>query len=183
MFHRDFLNNLFFGGIIKKWARWKLSLSSPSWPSLYCTLLVLLIIGGLQEGDRSVPVPPVPCRGAPEPSLPGDRVGPPLAPKLQGSCQPKWRHPVCRKTSDGCRRVARASKPQPLRGADNSLRCACSSSVPAGGAARGKIKKKTKRQKNECHCHFPVSRFLALPFLAVRFWNIFSVALSFFPSL
>lgn len=89
----------------------------------------------------------MPCRGAPEPSLPEDRAGPPLAPKLRGSCQPKWRHPVCRKTSDGCRRVARASKPQPLRGADNSLHCACSSSVPAGGAARGRRKKKKKTKK------------------------------------
>lgn len=75
-------------------------------------------------------------------------------------------------------RVARASKPQPLRGADNSLCYACSSSVPAGGAGDTHTQKKPK-----CDCRFPVSRFLALLFLCCSILShFFSVSRLFFPS-
>lgn len=123
----------------------------------------------------------MPCRGAPEPSLPEDRAGPPLAPKLRGSCQPKWRHPVCRKTSDGCRRVARASKPQPLRGADNSLCCACSSSVPAGGAARGRRKKKKKDKKTSVTATFLFRAFWPCRFLLFGSRTFFQLLSPFSP--
>lgn len=183
MFHRDFLNNLFFGEIVKKRARWKLSLSSPSWPSLYRTLLVLLIVGGLQEGDRSVPVPPCPARVHLSPLSPGTERGRPSPPSYGEAVSRNGGILFVEKQATVAGGLRERANRSPCAGLITA--CAALAAVPSllGGPQWGEEKKKTEKKKNECHCHFPVSRFLALPFLAVWFWNIFSVALLFFPLL
>lgn len=52
-------------------------------------------------------------------------------PGVLGQLSASLGHPVCWKTSDSCRRVARAANRSPCVGLIRALRCSCSSSVPA----------------------------------------------------
>lgn len=87
---------------------------------------------GLQEGARDPPAPTFPPGKNPEGLHAGTEHPPntPL-PGVLGQLSASLGHPVCWKTSDSCRRVARAANRSPCVGLIRALRCSCSSSVPA----------------------------------------------------
>lgn len=159
----------------KKWARWKLSFSSPMQPSLYHMLLVLLISSGLQEGDRSIPSMAL-CPGCTwshstqgrETSGPGAmrRTHATPRPGVTGKLS-AWAEASCLlKTSDSWRRVARASKPQLLRRADNSPALPLQQFRPCQAPAGG--------WREPCR-RFPVSCFFPAAVACCWVCHVFSV--------
>lgn len=116
----------------KKAAERELSLSPATQPRRSTTTFFVLLSGRGCRKELGTHLHPLFLREKPRGAPRWHRAPPntPL-PGVLGQLSASLGHPVCWKTSDSCRRVARAANRSPCVGLIRALRCSCSSSVPA----------------------------------------------------